>query len=127
MVPMSQCQYPEGSIQGDRKALNVSELEIQHQSRLRVDKEELFCQVNRERRARLRNKSCVIWILCNCLVKLGKEGGFPVWRKCNTVQRLRFAKDTWTMKCCRCNEVMVQARGDLEKLIRNAGDDKSGL
>lgn len=40
---------------------------------------------------------------------------------------VRFAKDIWTMKCCRCNEVMLQARGDLEKLLRNAGDDKSGL
>lgn len=27
---------------------------------------------------------------------------------------VRFAKDVWTMKYCRCNEVMLQARGDLE-------------
>lgn len=40
---------------------------------------------------------------------------------------VRFARDIWTRECCRCNEVMLQARGDLEKLIRNAGDDKSGL
>lgn len=28
---------------------------------------------------------------------------------------VRFAKDIWTTKGCRCSEVRLQARGDLEK------------
>ena len=76
----------------------------------------------------LRNRSCDLWMLCRSLIKLGEgariSGGEEVQLCPKTA---RFAKDIWTMKCCRCNEVMLQARGDLEKLIRNAGDGKSGL
>lgn len=39
----------------------------------------------------------------------------------------RFAKNIWTTKCCRCSEVMLRARGDLDKLVRDAGGGKSGL
>ena len=76
----------------------------------------------------LRNKSCVIWMLCNSLIKLGEGGRISGGEKTqHCPNTARFAEDIWTMKWCRCSEVMLQARGDLEKGIRNAGDGKSGL
>lgn len=70
----------------------------------------------------LRNKSCAVWMSCKGLIKLGAGGrisGLEKRQHCPKPERL--AKDIWTMKRCRCNEVMLQAKGDLEKLIRNAG------
>lgn len=67
-------------------------------------------------------------MFCKGLIKLGEGGkisGLEKRQHCPKTERL--AKDTWTIKCCRCNEVMLQAKGDLEKVIINAGGDKSGL
>lgn len=62
------------------------------------------------------------------LIKPGEGGRVSSWEKTQHCPKTeRFAKNIWTMKCCRCIEVMLQARGDLEKFIRNAGGDKSGL
>lgn len=60
-------------------------------------------------------------------MKLGAGGrisGLEKRQRCPKAERL--AKDIWTVKCCRCNEAMLQAKGDLEELIRNAGGDRSG-
>lgn len=67
-------------------------------------------------------------MLCHSLIKLGEGGRISGREEVQLWPEMaRFAKDIWTMKCWRCNEVMLQARGDLEKLIRNAGDGTSGL
>ena len=67
-------------------------------------------------------------MLCCSLIKLGEGARISGGEEVQLCPKTgRFAKDIWTMKGCRCNEVMLQARGDLEKLIRNAGDGKSGL
>lgn len=63
--------------EGALKELNISKLETEHQPSLTA-RIIGCCSVNR---GPLRNKGCVKQILCSSLLKLWKEGGFPVWKK----------------------------------------------
>ena len=64
-------------------------------------------------------------MFCSSLIKPGEIGrSFSLENRQHCPKTERLAKDTGTIKCCRCNEVMLQARGDLEKLIRNAWKEK---
>lgn len=83
------------------------------------DNKELFYEVIRGGQVCLRNKSCVIWMHCKILIKLEEAGRISRLEKMQHCPKtVRFAKDIWTMKCCRCNEVMFQAKVDLKKLNR---------
>lgn len=57
----------------------------------------------------------------------GRREGFRWGESQHCPKTERFAKNIWTTKCCRCGEVMLRARGDLDKLVRDAGGGKSGL
>lgn len=66
-------------------------------------------------------------MFCSSLIKPGEGGrisGLENRQHCPKMERP--AKGIGTMKCCRCDEVMLQARGDLEKLTRNAWGEKVG-
>lgn len=72
---------------GTLKELNISKLESEHQPSLTA--RIMGCCSITLIKAPLRNKGCVKRILCSSLLKLWKEGGFPVWEeKRDTVQRL---------------------------------------
>lgn len=64
-------------------------------------------------------------VFCSSLIKLGEGGGVSgLGNRQHCPKTERLAKDIGTKKRCRCNEVMLQARGDLEKGIRNVREDR---